>query len=103
MRAGGILYPRIYKWGWFQLFPATRTKSYKSPRKRGLLVDFRPFNKPNFHPASKCRRTLKKKLPIIAILAIYCFDAIFDTESALPDRSQLFETFVLQNCQEYSS
>ena len=30
----------------------------------------------------------------IAILAIYRFDAIFDTESALPDGSQLFETFV---------
>ena len=38
----------------------------------------------------------------IAILAIYRFDAIFDTEPALPDRSQLFETFVLQNCQENS-
>ena len=35
-------------------------------------------------------------------LAIYRFDAMFDTESALPDHSQLFETFALQNCRELS-
>ena len=35
---------------------------------------------------------------IIAILAMYCFDAMFDTESALPDLSQNFETFILQTC-----
>ena len=39
----------------------------------------------------------------IAILAICCFDAMFDTQSALPDLSQNFETFILKNCQEYSS
>ena len=35
---------------------------------------------------------------VIAILAIYRFDATFDIESALPDLSQNFETFILQNC-----
>ena len=34
----------------------------------------------------------------IAILAIYRFDAMFDTKSALPDFSQNFETFILQTC-----
>ena len=37
-------------------------------------------------------------LSSIAILAIYRFDAMFDTKSALPDLSQNFETFILQNC-----
>ena len=41
-------------------------------------------------------------MKFIAILAIYRFDAMFDTESALPDLSQNFETFILHNCQEYS-
>ena len=35
-------------------------------------------------------------------MAIYCFDAMFDTESALPDLSQNFETFVLQNCETHN-
>ena len=34
---------------------------------------------------------------------IYRFDAMFDTKSALPDHYQLLETFILQNCQKYSS
>ena len=32
-------------------------------------------------------------------LAIYRFDAMFDTESALPDHSQLFKSLAWQNCQ----
>ena len=34
----------------------------------------------------------------MAILVIYRFDATFDIESALPNLSQNFETFILQNC-----
>ena len=35
---------------------------------------------------------------IKSIFTVYHFDAMFNMESAIPDHSQLFETFALKNC-----